>query len=286
MRTIQWYVLFIVRSDHPDSFPFTIPIQTSSHDWRKSLTILDPSNIHKTTDDSLELTELFILIMILIMHINIKLNLQASFSPMQSHRGDTTMNIGMPAPRFRVPCLLNGEFTSLSLPNLLLRVPSLLNGRFKFLPLSGTQSQPLVLCCVSSLDQNDAWLLEPQVGRFAECGAVLAVLVSGDFIFGHNWVRRPHEFDLPLLADPLGRLGRNLHLSRSLPPGRCETLFFDQNSRLQFRLIHDLNLRGITTVLEVATSDFCQRSDQDVLKSRLTVDPILSHCPPIEAPIG
>ena len=196
------------------------------------------------------------------------------------------MNIGEPAPRFRVPCLLNGEFTSLSLPNLLSRVPSLLNGRFKFLPSSGTPSQQLVLCCVPSLDQTHAWLLDPQVARFAECDAVLAVLVSGDFLFGHDWVRPPHEFDLPLLADPLKRLGRSLHLSRSLQPGRCETLFFDQHSRLQFRLIHDLNLRGITTVLEVAASGFAQRSDQNVLKHRLTFDTVLSHCSPIEAPIG
>jgi hypothetical protein len=173
------------------------------------------------------------------------------------------MNIGMPAPRFRVPCLLNGEFTSLSLMNLLMRVPCLLNGKFQFLPLSGSPSRHLVLCCVSSFNQTDAWLLDPQVSRFAESGTVLAVLVSEDFIFGHNWVRPPHEFDLPLLADPLGRLGRGLRLSRSLPPGRCETLIFDRQSRLQFRLIHDLNLRGMTTVLEVAESDFCQSANRE-----------------------
>lgn len=196
------------------------------------------------------------------------------------------MNIGMPAPRFRVPCLLNAEFTSLSLTNLLLRVPCLLNGRFKFLPLSGRQSQQLVLCCVSSLEQTDAWLLDPQVGRFAECGTVLAVLVTGDFIFGHNWVRPPHEFDLPLLADPLGRLGRVLHLSRSLPPGRCETLIFDQHSRLQFRLIHDLNLRGITTVLEVAESDFCQNPSQESTGSRFNSDPGHPQRSEIEIPAG
>jgi len=196
------------------------------------------------------------------------------------------MNIGRPAPPFRVPCLLNGEFTSLSLPNLLLRTPSLINGRFKFLPLSGTQSRQLVLCCVSSLDQTDAWLLDPQVGRFAECDAVLAVLVSGDFIFGHDWVRPPHEFDLPLLADPLRRLGRSLHLSRALQPGRCETLIFDQHIRLQFRLIHDLNLRGITTVLEVADSDFCQNASQESTVSPFNSDPPYAQRSDLEIPAG
>jgi hypothetical protein len=196
------------------------------------------------------------------------------------------MNIGMPAPRFRVPCLLNGEFTSLSLMNLLMRVPCLLNGKFQFLPLSGSQSRQLVLCCVSSFNQTDAWLLDPQVSRFAESGTVLAVLVSEDFIFGHNWVRPPHEFDLPLLVDPLGRLGRALHLSRSLPPGRCETLLFDRHSCLKFRLIHDLNLRGITTVLEVADSDFCQHASQESTGSPFKLDPRYAQRSDLEIPAG
>jgi hypothetical protein len=39
-------------------------------------------------------------------------------------------------------------------------------------------------------------------------------------------------------------------------------LFFDRASRLQFRLIHDLNLRGLRTVLDVAESGVCGRYDQ------------------------
>jgi hypothetical protein len=92
---------------------------------------------------------------------------------------------------------------------------------------------------------------------------VVAALVPGDFLVGQSWVRPPHEFRFPFLTDHLRRLGRALHLSRSLPSHRCETLFFDQHSRLQFRLCHDLNLRGITAVLEIAESDFCQSSNQE-----------------------
>ncbi|PJA80785.1 MAG: hypothetical protein CO149_00690 [Nitrospirae bacterium CG_4_9_14_3_um_filter_51_5] len=110
--------------------------------------------------------------------------------------------------------------------------------------------------------------------------------MSGDFIFGHNWVRPPHEFDLPLLADPLRRLGQGLRLSRSLPPGRCETLIFDQHSRLQFRLIHDLNLRGITTVLEVAESDFCQSAFQESTGSPFGSGPVHTQGSEIEMPAG
>ncbi len=150
------------------------------------------------------------------------------------------MKIGMKAPTVRMPCLLNGKLN--------------------FLPLSEFQGNTLALCCVSSLTETEAWVLDAQVKRFQECGTVLAVFVSGDFAFETTWICSPYNFCLPLLADPIKRVSRALRLSRSLPPQRCETLFFDDQSRLQFRLIHDLNLRGISTVLDIPESEFCQRS--------------------------
>ena len=144
----------------------------------------------------------------------------------------------MKAPTFRIPCLLNGKLN--------------------FLPLSEFQGNTLALCCVSALTETEAWVLDAQVKRFRECGAVLAVFVSGDFTFEPTWIRSPYNFCLPLLTDPLKRVSRAMRLSRSLSPQRCETLFFDDQSRLTFRLIHDLNLRGISTVLDIAESAFCQ----------------------------
>ena len=157
------------------------------------------------------------------------------------------MKIGMKAPTLRIPCLLNGKL--------------------QFLSLCEFQGNTLALCCVSSLTETEAWVLDTQVKRFQECGTVLAVLVSNDFAFEPTWIRSPRKFTLPLLADPLKRVSRVLHLSLSLPPQRCETLFFDDQSRLKFRLIHDLNLRGISTALDIAKSAFCQRPSQDSLES-------------------
>lgn len=176
------------------------------------------------------------------------------------------MKIGTQAPIWRVPCLLNGRLT--------------------YLPLRAFQGNQLVLCCLPSLSETDAWLLDPQVSRFHECGVVLAVLVHGEAGFGQCWVRPPHEFRFPFLADPLRRLGRTLRLSRSLPSHRCETLFFDQDSRLQFRLFHDLNLRGIATVLEVAESNFCQRSDHEAPESILNSHRIPAPHSEAETPTG
>jgi hypothetical protein len=66
------------------------------------------------------------------------------------------------------------------------------------LPLTAFQGNLLVVCCLSSLADPDAWLLDLQVSPFHECGSVLAVLIQDDYLFGQSWVRPPREFLLPL----------------------------------------------------------------------------------------
>ena len=141
------------------------------------------------------------------------------------------MNIGSPIPQWRVPTFIQGTLT--------------------FSSLARFQGRPLVLCCTPSLTPTQAWLLEAQFHRFQKHDAVLAAFVSCDIIHDSPWTLPSSDFLVPLLTDPLNRLGRSLGLSRNLAPKRCETLFFDQSSRLEFRLIHDLNLRGLTRVLEI-----------------------------------
>jgi hypothetical protein len=162
------------------------------------------------------------------------------------------MRIGSHAPIWRVPCLRNSRVQDLS--------------------LTAFQGTPLVVCCLSSLAEHDAWLLETQCPRFLDSEVILASLVSDDLGFGQSWTRLPQDFCLPILTDSLRQLWHSLHLSPSLPPQRCETLFFNRHSRLQFRLIHDLNLRGLGAVLELADSEVCRRSDQPSADAPLTLN--------------
>ena len=176
------------------------------------------------------------------------------------------MKIGTQAPIWRVPCLMNGKM--------------------EYLSLTAFQGRQLVLCCVPSLAETTAWLLDRHVERFRERGGTLAVLILEEDVFRQTWVRAPHEFHVPFLTDPLRRLGRTLRLSRSLPAHRCETLFFNPDNRLHFRLFHDLNLKGIATVLEVAESDFCQKTDQGFSESILPLDHLHVQHSGIETPSG
>ena len=138
------------------------------------------------------------------------------------------------------------------------RIPTFIKGTLSFSSLSRFLGQPFVLCCTTSLTASRAWLLESQINSFRNRQACLATLVSRYMNYDLPWTLPSSDFRLPLLTDPLKRLGRSLGLAHNLSSERCETLFFDQYGRLEFRLIHDLNHNGITRVLEVTECLFSQ----------------------------
>lgn len=157
------------------------------------------------------------------------------------------MKIGMKAPTLRVPCMFNNQFS--------------------FLPFFNFQKSQFALCCLSDLKETDAWFLEAQALEFKQSGSALVILVSNDNSLGHDWGRPPQDFGIPFFIDPINRLKKSLHLARSLRPNRCETLIFDQDTRLQFRLIHDLSLKGISSVLDIIQSEFVQNSAEQPARS-------------------
>lgn len=136
------------------------------------------------------------------------------------------------------------------------RFPMFINNTLTFSSLAYFKGQPLVLCCPSSLTAQESILLEAQINGFHDHNVTLAIFVSRDTVHNLPWTLPTSEFCLPLLTDPLNRLRRALGLSHNLAAKRCETLFFDQNGRLEFRLIHDLNHSGITRVLEITERYF------------------------------
>ncbi len=140
------------------------------------------------------------------------------------------------------------------------RVPTFVNGTLQFSSLSYFKGQPLVLCCPSLLTAQESIFLESQISCFHDRQTTLAAFVSRHTTQNLPWTKPTSEFRLPLLTDPLNRLSRTLGLSRHLAPKRGETLFFTQNGRLEFRLIHDLNVSGFKRVLEVTERYFSSNS--------------------------
>lgn len=147
------------------------------------------------------------------------------------------------------------------------RVPTFVNGRLTYMPLQQFRGKRLALCCVSSFTEEGASFLHSQTEFFAELDIALAVLVTGDSLLKALPTKHLVQFHPPLLIDPLRRLGRALTLTRILPIHRCETLFFDHQCRLEFRVIHDLDSRGITMASEMAEIPSGQASFLDSSQS-------------------
>ena len=138
------------------------------------------------------------------------------------------------------------------------RVPAFIRGNLTFSSLAHFQGAPLVLCYIPKITREHVLLLESQFKSFRDRNATLATFVSNDIPHDFPWTAPYSHFCIPLLTDPLNRLGRSLGLSRNLPAKRCETLFFDQSGQLEFRLIHDLSLQGFSKVLEITERFFSQ----------------------------
>jgi len=145
------------------------------------------------------------------------------------------MNIKRQIPDFRLPCLKKGDLY--------------------FAPLPNSDGTPLILCSLPHLTEKEAYLLEAHGKEVAKSGVNLAILLHRTFPSTESWVRPLQEFNLLLFVDPLKRLGRSLRLLHNLPLQRCESLIFDHQNLLKFRIFHEFNLRGFSTLLTFATTD-------------------------------
>ncbi|MCA9473553.1 MAG: hypothetical protein MRJ96_02675 [Nitrospirales bacterium] len=149
------------------------------------------------------------------------------------------------------------------------RVPILQDGTLSFSSLTSFEGEYFVLCCIQSLTVTQTRLLKSQSDDFLNTHARLIALLNHDR--NHEFPWPPPEFSLrlPLLTDPLQRLSRPLGLSQHLSIERCETLIFNQDSRLEFRLIHDFNQSGFTRVLEMTKQLIEQNHHTNLLQDAL-----------------
>ena len=144
------------------------------------------------------------------------------------------MKIGLPAPHFRAPALVGG--------NLL------------FLDSAGLRGRSFTLCFLPPLGLCERTVLERRVRDFEdEKTFFLGVVDEGAFFFG-PWQKDLWPRGLALTADPLGRLARRYGVSRDRSPARCRSFIVDARGILCYHLIHELNDRGLSALLEILKS--------------------------------
>lgn len=135
------------------------------------------------------------------------------------------------------------------------RLPYLREGDLSCAPLTIFHGDPFILCCLPHLTEKEAWLLEAHAKEVEKSGGIFAILLNRNFPSSKAWVRPLHEFGFPIFVDPMKRLTRSLRLLHTLPLQRCESLIFDQDRSLKFRVFHHFNLRGLSTMLTIAKTD-------------------------------
>ena len=171
------------------------------------------------------------------------------------------MNTNTKLPTFRLPCFLNGEL--------------------HYLPLSHFQGTSLILSCISHVTEQHAWIFESQSTALSLSQGTCALVLHQTFPSTENWTTSLHQFPLPIVLDPLKRLGRALRISHDLSPQRCESYLFDRNGVMCLRIFHDLTSHAISTVLNVSKRNSDLHSHSNPLATLAGLKPQgRDHCEP------
>jgi alkyl hydroperoxide reductase subunit AhpC len=139
--------------------------------------------------------------------------------------------IGLPAPHFRVPALVKGNLIHLDSVRLRRRC--------------------LALCFLPRLGLLERGILEYHAQTFERENAhFLGVMAEGAF-FSSPWQRGVWPGGLTPVSDPLGRLSRSFGVPRRPFTTRCQSFIIDTEGFLRYHLVHDLNGRGMSALLEI-----------------------------------
>lgn len=132
-----------------------------------------------------------------------------------------------------------------------MRVPALLKGEIIALDLTTLQGQWGILIRLSEFDFGEAILLN-QYLRIVQKkeAALLGMLPSADLYFDPH-LPKAKILGIPLVMDPLRRLHRVLGLTSSPPSTRCQSFIFDPQGVIRYHLVHRLNWRGMSFLLEI-----------------------------------
>mgnify|MGYP001579829079 CR=1 FL=1 len=160
------------------------------------------------------------------------------------------MKIGQLAPRFRVPALVKGEVVYLDSAHFL--------------------GNPIALCFLPALDLLEYALLERHVPNFDEQKVLFLGVVSDESFFSGPWRKRLWPRGLTLLSNPLGRLYAHYGVPHLPDPLRCRSFAIDPQGLVRYHLVHDLNGRGMSALLEILKASQTSGTQRSAISVRAT----------------
>lgn len=137
-----------------------------------------------------------------------------------------------------------------------LRMPALLKGNLLYLDLGNLAGQWGIVCCLPPFDFGEAILLNQYHRTVQKEGAVLWGMLSVDDPFLESHLPKTKVLGIPLLVDPLRRLRRVLGVAGQSSSNRCQSFIFDPRGVIRYHLVHLLNWRGMSFLVE--TLRHCQ----------------------------
>lgn len=137
-----------------------------------------------------------------------------------------------------------------------MRVPALLKGQMILFDLASLQGQWSIVCCLPPFDFGEAIFLNQYQRTVQKEGVRLLGMLP--FVNPLLDPRLPKTkiLRIPLLADPLQRLRRALGLTEASSTNRCQSYIVDPNGVIRYHLVHPLNWRGLSFLIEILK--YCQ----------------------------
>lgn len=137
-----------------------------------------------------------------------------------------------------------------------MRVPAVFKGNVIWLDLGNLRGKWGMICCLPPFDFGEAVFLNQYHRTVQKEGAgLVGMLPSADPMLDPS-LPKTKALGIPLLADPLQRLHRTLGLSGRPSSNRCQSFIFDPRGFIRYHLVHRLNWRGMSFLVE--TLKHCQ----------------------------
>lgn len=136
----------------------------------------------------------------------------------------------------------------------LIRVPALIGGEVVSFHVSQVKNQWTAVCCPARLGLVESMFLDRYHATFLQHNGTLLGLNPRCAPFHLEGILQPRNLKIAMLADPLGRISRALKISDSPGPPRCQSFIINPHGAVACHLAHDLDGRGMGTLLEIFSS--------------------------------
>ncbi len=146
-----------------------------------------------------------------------------------------------------------------------MRVPALLKNQMILFNLATLRGRWRIFSCLPSFEYGEAIFLNQCYRTVQKEGAILLGMSLFEDPFLNAKQSKTKILRMPILADPLQRLRRIFGVSENPSPNRSHSYFIDPGGMIRYHLIHSLNWRGLSFLIEILKH--CQEQYSSSIKA-------------------